>query len=135
MRTKITTPLLPAGTSLDAAAKALEDVNAKLKRLAAENTALCEDLQQHFGAERWEKIRAQCEAKMMVLAQIEATAGKALRCTRQMEPYQGNTRAELVAGANHFLCLIGSAPNEADLKALEEALKPEAKGTAETAKS
>lgn len=99
--------------------KPFDETAAKLAALRADNAQACQDLAAHLGAERWELVIKQCEARRMSASDIEALCGKMRRTRHEWHPK--NATLALQAAAMGLLMEIGSGPSEADVQAFEAA--------------
>lgn len=98
-----------------------DEIDAKLKAIAEENTAAQALLEKHFGAERWKKIQKQARTRGESEAGFLSLCGKMLRTRREWHP--GKELAIQHAAAIGLLIAIGSQPSAEDVKAFEEACK------------
>lgn len=98
-----------------------DDAKERVAVLMQQNTAARAELEAHFGAERWQKLRAQSVNSGIADEHLTSLCGKMRRTRREWHP--DNDRAALIAAAHGLLVTLGSVPSEADVAALQDALK------------
>ena len=107
-----TTPPAPPVVVDEAAARA------EAQRRA--NAEALQTLSTYFGDGRWPKLLQRAERTGMSADAISSLAGKMVATRKVHHPR--NAQAALIGAANGFICALGMAPTEDDVKAFESAL-------------
>lgn len=95
-----------------------QQIKDRVSDLIAENKAAADALQQHFGAERWQRIQAMAWAAGVDDAQLRSLCGKMSRTRKEWHPQ--NAQAALHAAAIGLLITLGGHPSPQDVEAFEK---------------
>lgn len=109
----------PAAPAPVKGALTAEQIDAKLKEVAAFNADARQRLEAAFNKERWSKLHQQAVRQGVTDEALTALCGKMLRTRADWHP--DKPAAALQGACNGLLIALGSTLTEADVKAYEEA--------------